>query len=185
MTTHRPLILSTAHRGLPAAALLAGVALIGACGSPATAPTSTATASAAATPTSSAPVSSPAQSEEPEPSTPGSSESSASSGTAGGQTTANGTAAPKLPRDPADYGEALIAAWQAGDSAQIATLTAPAAAATLRSAKAPKDLIHAACEDNLCSWSAEAGQRLTLTYDLKKVAAGGAHAVTAAKVAKA
>lgn len=182
MTTHRP---TTLRRTTGAAALLLGVALIGACGSPATAPTSTATAtaSAAASPSTGATTSpEDSSSRTLEPSTPGGSESTSASG---GQSTAKGTTAPVLPRDAGDYGEALIEAWQAGDSARVGTLAAPAAAAALRAAKAPKDLLLTTCEDAMCSWSTEAGERLTLTYDLKKVKAGAAHAVTAAKVAKA
>lgn len=203
MTTERPMTLRrraalpTTRQSLRAAALIAGIALVGACGSPSTAPASntTASASAAASPSAStttsptspmsptSPVPSSSQGAEREPSTPGGSESSA--GTSGGQTTAKGTTAPTLPRDAGDYGEALIEAWQAGDTSRIATLASPAAAAALRSAKAPRDLLLTACEDALCSWSNEAGARLTLTYDPAKVSAGRAQAVTAAKIAKA
>ncbi len=188
MTTDRPKTTDTSSRAtrlaVGATALVAGVVLLGGCGSSSTTPTSNATVAASAT--------TPAATSDPNPapSSPQTSDET-SDGTTGGEATAKGsttgqaTKAMELPRDAGDYGEALIAAWQAGDSAQIATLMAPAAAATLRSAKAPKDLIHAACEDNLCSWSTEAGARVTLTFDAKKVASGATHAVTAAKVAKA
>ncbi len=187
MTTDRPKTTDTSSRAtrlaVGATALVAGVVLLGGCGSSSTTPTSNATVAASAT--------TPAATSDPNPapSSPQTSDET-SDGTTGGEATAKGsttgqaTKAMELPRDAGDYGEALIAAWQAGDSTKVAAMTSPAAASALRGA-APKDLLLATCEANLCSWSTEAGARVTLTFDAKKVASGATHAVTAAKVAKA
>lgn len=174
MITDRP-TRPTARRALGVAALVASFALVGACGSPATAPTSSATATAT-------PAAAPSTTDTPR-ATPSTPDDDTSSGWSGA-TTVTRSATQTLPMDAADYGEALITAWQADDDARLAALASPAAAATLNAAKAPADLIATTCEANLCSWTTEDGARLTLTYDLKKVAAGAPQAVTAAKVAK-
>ena len=88
-----------------------------------------------------------------------------------------------VPTTPGDYGEALLAAWAAGDTAAINRLAGPSAAASLTGAGTVSGLLRTACEDDMCSWSNEQGKRVTMTFDTAKVADGRPQAVTAIKVA--
>ncbi|GAB95575.1 hypothetical protein BJY21_001073 [Kineosphaera limosa] len=165
---------------------LTGALLLAGCGS--NTPDTAATATAPATQT------------EPATQSPSTPLSAPNSPATGGQSTAQGTPATKaptsaatatggaraqLPTDAGEYGGELISAWQAGDTAAMGDLVTAGAMSSLRGATAPDDLLLTACEDNLCSWSNEAGARLTLTYDSDKVAAGAKHAITAARVSAA
>lgn len=150
------------------ASLVAGAALLASCGST---PSEGATASATSTPTATA--------------TPLATNSAVDSTTPA--SVKAGTAAPSKastprPRDAGDYGQVLLDSWAAGKTAAVADFASSSAAATLRGAKAPSGLLLTTCEDNLCSWSNEAGKRVTLTFDTAKVSAGAAHAVTKATV---
>lgn len=163
MTTDRQPI----RRSLCLTALVAGAALLTACGST----TPSQTASASATSPTGASTATPLATNSPvdgaTPAAPGQDQP--------------GQSGPRA-RSTGDYGQALIGAWTAGDTAAIADLASASAAATLKAAKAPTGLLLTVCEDNLCSWSNEAGKRVTLTFDTAKVSAGGAQAVTAAKL---
>lgn len=89
-----------------------------------------------------------------------------------------------LPTDTGDYGDEVIAAWESGDDAALASHTTKSAAAALRGSKAGKGMLRTVCEDRMCSYSNDAGQRVTLRFDPAKVEAGAKYAVVSAKVAK-
>lgn len=86
--------------------------------------------------------------------------------------------AASLPTVPGDYGDALVEAWTSGDS--IAPYTTSGARSAL-SGTAPSNLLRTACEAAMCSYSNEAGDRVTLTFDLAKVERGAEQAVTAVR----
>ncbi|WP_168583160.1 hypothetical protein [Gephyromycinifex aptenodytis] len=85
-------------------------------------------------------------------------------------------------RDSGEYGDALISAWAAGDTSALGRYADPAAAAALAKAKPNANLLRTVCESNMCSYADEAGQRVTLTFDEKKVASGAQQAVTGVKI---
>lgn len=180
--------MTTTHlRRLAVVALAAStVALATACGSSSapTASTASATSPAAATSASASPSPSTTATSAaaPAPGTPTRHATSAAptqSHSASATTPAGGVV---LPTSAGDYGQGLITAWAARDKNAMGTYATPAVVAQLSAAKAPSKLLRTACEGDMCSWSNEAGQRVTLTLDLKKVGAAGTHAVTAAKV---
>lgn len=172
---------------------------LGACGT--NAPTSSGSVAPAASPSATSTSASPqptASGEAPETSeasetgsssgaaataTPGGSASKAPSATSGGVSGAGKAAG--LPTDAGDYGDELVAAWEGGDKATIASHAAPKAAAALGAAKAGSGMLRVACEGDMCSYADEAGRRVTLTFDRAKVEAGAAHAVVSAKVSAA
>ena len=161
------------RRGLAlAAVIVAGALLITACGTEAStssAPTTTAAASATSTPGS--------------PTSPTSPASASSSGDSTTGTGGPGTASEALPTYGGEYGDTLLAAVRGGYDNRVATLATPAAVRQLRGLDLPNGLMLTTCEDHLCSWSNEHGDRVTMTFDAAKLAAGAQQAITAVKVA--
>lgn len=179
MTTQR---MRTPRRPMVAVGALAGALLLAGCGSnepPAASGTASQPAPTTATTALSEPNSpAPGGQAGGQPTQePGPAQTSAASKTASGRTVAGA-----LPKDAGEYGEQLVAAWQAGNLDKVATMATDSALGTLRGTRAPSGLLRTVCEDDMCSWSNEGGARLTLTYDPAKLAAGAGHAVTAARV---
>ncbi len=157
------------RRGLAlAAVIVAGALLVAACGTEAStssAPTTTTPATSAAAPATSSPAS---------PTTPGGS----TAGTGGQE-----TASEALPTNGGEYGDTLLAAVRGGFADRVARMASPAAVRQLNRVDVPSGLVLTTCEDDLCSWSNESGERVTMTFDAAKLGAGAQQAVTGVKVA--
>lgn len=89
-----------------------------------------------------------------------------------------------LPTNPGDYSEALMQAWNSGNTVSMKLYATDAVVAQLASTKVDGALLRTACEDNMCSYTTESGTRVTLTLDTTKVDAGSSQAVTAVKIAR-
>lgn len=82
---------------------------------------------------------------------------------------------------PGDYGDAAVTAWAAGDLDTARKYVSSSAASGLGSAP-EGELLRVACEGDMCSYTTEAGERVTLTFDLSTVEAGQAGGIVAVKV---
>ncbi|WP_157087019.1 hypothetical protein [Piscicoccus intestinalis] len=165
------------RRGLAlAAVVVAGALLIAACGTEASTSSAPTTAATSATSSPASPTSPSSPSSPTTPSNPGGS----TSGTGGQE-----TASEALPTNGGEYGHTLLAAVRGGYDDRVATMATPAVVRQLRGLDLPNGLMLTTCEDHLCSWSNESGDRVTMTFDAAKLSAGAQQAVTAVKVATA
>lgn len=172
----------------PALAVLACALFVAGCGQNETTPTAT-TASPA--PTSASVTSTPSETASPQASTPTQaatpeeptqdSPAAAAPTTPAPRATTRSSAA-LAQRDTGEYGDALMAAWAAGNSSAVEQYASPSAAAALMAEKPGADLLRTACESNMCSYADEAGRRVTLTFDESKVGQGVQKAVTEVKI---
>ena len=79
--------------------------------------------------------------------------------------------------------DTLLAAVRGGFADRVARMASPAAVRQLNRVDVPSGLVLTTCEDDLCSWSNESGERVTMTFDAAKLGAGAQQAVTGVKVA--
>lgn len=174
------------RRTLAASAALCAV--LAGCGQNETTNTGSTAPTSPAVATTAAPTTSPT--EEPT-ATEGSAQSSAPAASETGAATPRGTATSKdaargavtVPQtDPGDYGDAAVKAWAAGDKATLAKYVSGSAVADLGSGVPEGELLRTACDGDMCSYTTDAGKRVTLTFDLDAVKAGKGGGIVGAKV---
>lgn len=173
---------------MPAIFALASAMALAGCGQSEAAPTSATAAPATSSPTQSATPSQPPESSQTS-SAPGPTSVPAPATTPGRSvkaepttTTVTDEAAPVPERDAGEYGDALINAWASGDASALQRYANEEAAAALQKATPNADLLRTVCESNMCSYADEAGQRVTLTFDEKKITQGARRAVTDVRI---